>query len=117
VKDFAKFGELYRNQCKINGAWVIDSTYYFDAIHPADLTHPDGRKATLYGYQWWLMDHQGHHIFYARGLNGQYIFVIPDLEAVVVRLGHHRDVKKLDDHPIDVFGYLEQAYYLIDQAN
>ena len=39
-----------------------------------------------YGYQWWILKFEGHTIPYCRGLQGQYIMVIPDKQMVVVRL-------------------------------
>jgi CubicO group peptidase (beta-lactamase class C family) len=42
-----------------------------------------------YGLQWWLSDVDGvpHDMFSARGHDGQYIYVIPSLDLVVVRNG------------------------------
>ena len=40
-----------------------------------------------YGLQWWLDEIEGHPMFSARGHDGQYIYVIPDLDLVVVRNG------------------------------
>jgi CubicO group peptidase (beta-lactamase class C family) len=37
-----------------------------------------------YGYQWWIADAAGHEAFAAMGYGGQLIYVVPDLELVVV---------------------------------
>ena len=39
-----------------------------------------------YGYQWWVrtFGEQGYEAYYARGHAGQYIFVVPQIELVVV---------------------------------
>ena len=39
---------------------------------------------TGYGYLWWLTTNDGHDAFYAAGYGGQYIYVVPDLDLVVV---------------------------------
>ena len=55
-----------------------------------------------YGYGWWIRDIAGYRAFNAWGYGGQFIFVVPDLELVVVttsstdteeaRRGHRRTV-------------------------
>ena len=44
-----------------------------------------------------------------RGILGQYVFVIPDKIMVVVRLGHKRSTEKINDHPKDVYLFLDAA--------
>ncbi len=46
-----------------------------------------GMAVDYYGYQWWIYPMEGHRIFYARGILGQYILVIPEKNMVIVRLG------------------------------
>ncbi|MCP4146495.1 MAG: serine hydrolase [bacterium] len=76
--DLAKFGLLYLNNGRWNKqqlvpeAWVKDSTC--NQINA--LTLCDG-----YGYQWWI-DNDGHYM--ALGYGGQYLFVLPAKNMVVV---------------------------------
>jgi CubicO group peptidase (beta-lactamase class C family) len=93
--DFAKFGRLYLNKGNWNGvqiipaAWVIEST----APDPNDnrpqigdvqLPKPDG----YYQYHWWGTKREnGLYDFTAVGHLGQYIFVRPDKNLIIVRLG------------------------------
>ena len=37
-----------------------------------------------YGYQWWVTDNYGYDTFRAQGYGGQLIYVIPELDLVVV---------------------------------
>jgi hypothetical protein len=77
----AKFGLLYLNKGVWNGQqvvpreWVEESTSPKESIGP-DLNYP---MAIKYGYWWWIPA-QGYQ---ARGYNGQYIIVRPDLKMVV----------------------------------
>ena len=37
-----------------------------------------------YGYGWWIRDLAGFPTYYAWGYGGQFIFVVPDLDLVIV---------------------------------
>ncbi len=118
ARDFARLGQLVLQ----NGYWntpqgrlsVVDSAYVAQATTPATYLKailPDGREApcTMYGYQFWLMEYQGHAVKYFRGILGQYIIVIPDLNTVIVRLGHKRasEYNAEWDYPVDMDIWLE----------
>ena len=48
---------------------------------------PRGRSdysGQLYGYGWWIRELAGRQVYYAWGYGGQFIFIVPDLEMVVV---------------------------------
>lgn len=93
--DYAKFGRLYLNMGNWNGvqvipkAWVVEST----APDPNDnrpqigevqLPKPDG----YYQYHWWGTKREnGLYDFTAVGHLGQFIFVRPDQNLIIVRLG------------------------------
>lgn len=111
AKDMARFGQLYLDSGKWNGNQLINMEYVLNSVKPADLVDwKDGNKNNKYGYSWWLIpEHQGHYIYYARGILGQYVLCIPDKKMVVVRLGKKRDKDKTLDHPKDVFYYLDAA--------
>ncbi len=111
ARDYAKIARLYLNQGYSNGVQIVDSAYVKESITTADLADYDtGKKIDKYGYQWWLMNYQNHPIFYMRGIRGQYVFAIPDLNMIVVRLGHKRAPKVGDDLPADIFTYLDAAF-------
>lgn len=81
-RQMAKFGYLYLNrgvwegQALVPAAWVEQSTQVqapFEA--GADLR---------YGYHWWRVPAVSERTFAAIGLYGQFILVIPELDAVIV---------------------------------
>ncbi|MEI6593952.1 MAG: serine hydrolase [Bacteroidota bacterium] len=107
--DFARVAKLYMQFGNWNGKQIVDSSYVTESISLANLKDKDGKQNDKYGYQWWLMNYKSHPIFYMRGIRGQYVFAIPDLKMIVVRLGHKRAPKAGDELPADIFAYLDAA--------
>ncbi len=90
ARDFARLGELYLHDGNWNGKQIVDSAYAQQSVLPNKLLDEDGNTVDYYGYLWWLLPYNGHRIFYAQGLLGQYIIVIPDKNLIIVRLGSKR---------------------------
>lgn len=114
ARDFARLGQLVLNGGSWNGEQIVSEKYLQEALEPATyLIDENGKKVDFYGYQWWIVNYKGKKIPYARGILGQYIFILYDKNAVVVRLGHERDNEYLNNHPKDVYLYLDAAYSLL----
>lgn len=110
ARDFARFGKLYLDSGRWNGKQIVPEDYVLNSIRPAPLVDADGKPNTTYGYSWWLIDnYKGHRIFYMRGILGQYVFAIPDEDMIIVRLGRKRVKQEGDNHPTDVWYYLDAA--------
>jgi hypothetical protein len=54
-----------------------------------------------------LKEFEGKDVFYARGILGQYIIVVPEWDAIIVRTGRIRGEKHGTMHPSDLQRYLE----------
>jgi CubicO group peptidase (beta-lactamase class C family) len=82
-RDFARFGLLYEHQGRWGDDQVVPEGWVDDSLVPAADSDGD------YGYQWWLYqpDDVPDDIFEANGHDGQFIYVIPSLDLVVVRNG------------------------------
>jgi CubicO group peptidase (beta-lactamase class C family) len=82
--DYARFGLLFLHDGEWNGRRIVSKHWVLEATgagKPTDQAYYHG-----YRYFWWLdLDRPGR--FYALGKYGQYIYVAPDADAVVVRLG------------------------------
>ena len=63
-----------------------------------------GKICDYYGFQWWLVPYEPG-VFYARGIYGQYIIVIPDEHIIIVRLGKKRGEKTEGNHYTDMISY------------
>jgi len=115
ARDFARIGKLVLDSGRFNGKQLISERYISQLSQPDTfLIDEKNRKVDYYSLQWWIIDYKGLKITYARGILGQYIFVIPQLNAVVVRLGHKRDENYKNHHPLDVYMYLEAALNVLN---
>lgn len=109
LRDFARIGKLYQDSGRWYGRQVVPEKYVLESIQPAP-TIDEGKPNNRYGYSWWLLpDYKGHNIFYARGILGQYIIAIPDLDMIVVRLGKMREQTAINGHPVDLYWYIDAA--------
>lgn len=110
ARDFARIGKLYLDSGRWNGKQIVPQDYALASVQRQGTLLSDGKPCLNYGYSWWLIpDYKGHSIFYARGILGQYILCIPDLDILIVRLGERRLPNDSDDVPQDVFYYLDAA--------
>lgn len=108
ARDFARIGQLYLRQGVWQGDTLVSPDYVQASITPSGLTDARTNKTSdHYGYQWWLLpDYKNQYVFYARGILGQYIIVIPEKELVIVRLGKKRG-ERINNHPSEVMAMID----------
>jgi CubicO group peptidase (beta-lactamase class C family) len=90
--DYARFGLLFLHDGEWNGRRIVSEKWVRAATRAGTATDP----ASYYGYRyfWWLdVDKPGR--FYAFGKYGQFVYVAPDADAVIVRLGRDSGVGKI----------------------
>jgi CubicO group peptidase (beta-lactamase class C family) len=115
ARDFARFGSLILHLGQWKGQQLVPESYVIESITPASfLTDEHSKPLTYYGYQWWILHYRGRAIPYARGLQGQYIFVLPAENAVIVRLGHERSEVQINNHPLDVYTWVNLGLELLE---
>ena len=124
TRDYARLGQLILNKGTWGGDTIISSAMLTEITTNYML---DGNKENhRYGLHYWILNDPAHKVIYARGIKGQYIISIPDLDVVIVRTGHKRldkageeNIKSgedyMIDHPMDLFLYLEIAKELLEQ--
>mgnify|MGYP001452920515 FL=1 len=120
ARDFARFGQLILNEGEWNGKQLISSSYLKEATTPdTSLLFKEYNETNhCYGFQFWHLTYNGMEVPYMRGILGQYIFIIPDLNAVVVRLGHKRSETRSDQHyPDDIDTWLGAAVEMIQNKS
>ncbi len=73
--DMAKIGYLYLNNGTWNGTPIVPKEW-------VEISTVGDEVTKEYGYQWWIKPSEDY--YYAQGLGGQYIIVMPDKRLVVV---------------------------------
>jgi len=84
-RDAAKIGQLYLNDGVWEGEQVVPAEWVHRTVKERwQIENPGEPWNVYYGYGWWL-----HEIgaFAAHGSGGQFIYVMPDLDVVVVFTG------------------------------
>lgn len=80
-RDMLKLGALYLNRGAVDGKQIVPREWVDSSFVPRTVSPFNGNR---YGYGWWMRTASGHDIHYAWGYGGQFIFIVPDLDLVVV---------------------------------
>jgi CubicO group peptidase (beta-lactamase class C family) len=91
-RDAAKFGYLFLN----NGTWDGNQIISKDWVNSSTNTFTRLEADTGYGYQWWT--NPALDYYYAAGLYGQYIFVVPDEDLLVIFSSNVRQGEYPQEH-------------------
>lgn len=89
----------YQGQRIVSEAWLKDSfkTYTRSNFNPYD-----------YGYMWWKKPVGQYQVQFAWGFGGQYIFMVPELNAVVVLTGSLQNADQSRSYREPVFDLLRE---------
>lgn len=92
-------GGLYQGRRIISEGWLDKSfqTYTRSNYNPYD-----------YGFMWWKKPVGGFRVQFAWGYGGQYIFIIPRLDAVVVMTGNLSNATQSRSYKDPVFSLLRE---------
>jgi len=83
ARDFARFGMMFAKEGNWEGEQLISRGWVEESTRPDASTDP----SSDYQYFWWVDTPDGKNHFSARGNYGQYIYVAPEKDLVIVRLG------------------------------
>ncbi len=87
ARDFAKIGRLFLNKGDWNGEQIVSESW----VSVSTKVDTTAGSVWYYQYQWWLPSLDGD--FMAEGILGQFIYVNPTKNLIIVRLGKkHGDV-------------------------
>ena len=114
--DYARFGQLVLNNGQWNGKQIVSESYIKAATTPASYLkdpYENGNPVDFYGYQYWIFKEQGHEVVAQNGLFGQYVYIIRDKNAIVVRLGESKVTKPIHHHQPENFSFAAAALSLL----
>lgn len=91
LRDYARFGRLYMNDGVFEGKQIIPKNWIKDSVEtnaPQLKAPKDGKPYSElgYGYQWWIPEGDENE-FMAIGVFGQWIYINPDKEVIIVKTG------------------------------
>ena len=107
-RDMIKMGLLTLNGGKWKGQQHIDDSFIKLAVSP----HVETNENIFYGYFWWSQNKEiegkKYHIIQGRGAGGQFIFIFPSIDLVVVATAHNKGMgkmlKELPENLVPAFG-------------
>lgn len=80
-RELLRFGQLYLDEGRFDGRRILPEGWVRESL----ATHTvNPRFGQDYGYLWWIREMGGRRVPYAWGYGGQFVFLVPDLELVVV---------------------------------
>jgi CubicO group peptidase (beta-lactamase class C family) len=88
-----------------HGQQIVDTAFVIQSTQPAALMYMQ-KPNTIYGMHWWLINDNNQPMYFARGILGQYIFVMPHKNLVAVRLGKKRGEVLPDGYVSDIAMYI-----------
>lgn len=121
LRDFARFGQLYLQAGMRDGRQIVPAPWVAASVNPtAPHLQPGDNPASSwslgYGYQWWIPeDPQGD--FSAIGIWGQYIYVDPAREVVIVKTSADPAFDDNDHESLSVFRAIAHSLQTDGQAD
>jgi CubicO group peptidase (beta-lactamase class C family) len=112
LKDFLRFGRLYANGGKSQGQQIIPEWWIRESIYRPEPRLQPGKNPLSewtfgYGYQWWIPENpQGD--FTGIGIWGQYIYIHPEHDVVIVKTSADYNFDVRDHETIALFRTLAQ---------
>jgi CubicO group peptidase (beta-lactamase class C family) len=114
------FGELYLNRGRANGQQIVPEAWVAKSCEGrtrnrrpggwsfAGLGGFDPLRDRRYGYGWWVHEIRGVETCFAWGYGGQYIFVLPKLETVIVTTSSPDVGEERRDHRRSVLSIVDE---------
>ena len=113
-RQMIRFGELYENGGRLGDRQLVPRSWIEQtAVGRGRSRWGSDRE---YGYGFWIREFAGHKSFYAWGYGGQFIFVVPDLDLVVVTTSRADVSQERRDHLGAIYALVEQMIVAPIQA-
>ena len=104
-RQMAAFGSLYLQRGRANGRQIVPAAWVDSSFVPRERSHWSDQ---LFGYGWWIREMAGRQVYYAWGYGGQFVFIVPDLELVIVTTSVATPGDERHDHLRAVYDLVER---------
>jgi CubicO group peptidase (beta-lactamase class C family) len=104
-RQMVAFGNLYLKRGVVNGRQVVPAAWVDASFIPRARSRWSEQQ---YGYGWWIRELAGHRAYYAWGFGGQFIFVVPELDLVIVTTSSAAVGETRRDHRRTVLDVVER---------
>ncbi len=117
ASDYIRLGQLILNKGQWNNRQIVPEAYLTRATSAnLQLKNNKGQVCDWYGYQFWILNRSGMKIPYMRGFKGQFMYIIPERNAVVLRLGE-KVYNRTDDHlSPDIDAFFDMGLRIIEES-
>ena len=105
-RQLVTFGELYLHRGRHGDRQIVPARWVDDSFVPRGQSDFNDQ---LYGYGWWMREFAGEQAYFAWGFGGQYVFIIPRLQLVVVATSSTATGEERRGHRRTIFGLLEDV--------
>ena len=102
--DMAVLGYMYQNKGIVNNIQVVPKEWVTASLTRSWVNNGSAWGPLTdynYGYLWWLGKMNGHELFMALGMGGQYIINFPDLDLIVVTTAN-KDISWDNDQELPI---------------
>lgn len=111
LRDYAKFGKMYLDGGKFNGKQIVPLNWVNDSIQNYD----NSKKFLGYGYQFWIPKGNEKE-FMAIGVFGQWIYINPKKDIVIVKTGADLEFEN-DDKEQKTLKFFREISNSISEGN
>lgn len=104
-RQMLRIGLLYLHKGRYQGRQIVPAEWV-EASCEGRTRSPRSRER--YGYGWWIREFDSFKTCYAWGYGGQYVFVLPELELIIVATSSPTDSEDRRSHRARLFRIVEE---------
>lgn len=108
LRDFGRIGLMMLHNGVANGRQLVPSAWVRESTVPEESNEPIAPKSPLgYQYQWWTLTNSDAYT--AIGLQGQFIYVDPATDTVVVKMSYFPPGEKSAEKEMETLSFLRSV--------
>jgi CubicO group peptidase (beta-lactamase class C family) len=110
-RQMIEFGELYLNDGRVGDRQLIPK----DWVDQTQVGRGRSRWGSdrEYGYGFWIREFNGRKSYYAWGYGGQFIFILPDKDLVIVTTSRSDVSRERREHLDGIYSLAEEIHRLV----